>query len=108
MTPLQQALGRLALLHDAVAEADLDRAALVLDELANDLDRVGREHRPHVGDHCCVTCESTCDGVTALKRAVRVLQQENQALAWALVHSRNLVNAAQTEIDRRFPPEVAA
>ena len=108
MAPLQQARAHLALLHEALDEGDFERGHFLVDQAGDGLDLLARERRPHVGDHLCVTCESTCDTVTELKRAVRVLQQENQALAWALVHSRELTDVAKAEIDRKFPEEEAA
>ena len=64
--------------------------------------------RPDHVDHVCAVCESTCDDVTALKRAVRILQGHVLLLGHALREERDLVGMARAEVDARFPQEEAA
>ena len=106
MNALEQALGRLALVRTAVAEADLERADLLLSELEDDLRRVPLDAL--LEDHACTNCGSDCNSVLAIRRAVVDLQRDAQQLAFALVESRELRAWAAGAIEEKFGGEERA
>ena len=63
---------------------------------------------PIIPPHACALCRSDCDEVLRLRRLVRQLEAEAQRVAYALVQERELRAWAASEIEARFPGEVAA
>ena len=109
MTALEQLRGHLSVLRQAVAEGDDERVWLLLDDLDHDLDVAvhdAADHRRHV-DHACVTCETTCDDVTRLRREVVLLENALLVAAYRLRETSELRDFAEREIERKFPREAA-
>ena len=109
MTALERLRGHVHVLRQAVAEGDGERVWGLLDGLEDDLDVAQGEGAAlrHV-DHCCAVCETTCDEVTAFKRAVCEFQGQGLVLSFALHESRELRDFAREQIDGRFPAERVA
>ncbi len=97
---LQDARGLLVLLQVALEEADIERALLLVDTLADAHDAV---RVPYPVDHACGVCLSDCDTVTELRRRVRAAEADAQRLAFELVETRKLRDFAEREIDARWP-----
>ena len=110
MTALQELRENVYALRQAHAQGDGERVWGLLDAIEDDLDVVerGRARDRLPIDHVCAVCETTCNEVTASKRAVRELQGQVLLLSYALHEAREIKDFTEREIEARFPRQRAA